>query len=421
MGFKFNPLTGSLDIAGGGGGANTALSNLSNTDLQGQDLNDVGEISSTGVAAGGRPYGTLTDYAYSIEVNNDSTVTGVDPYIGFRRSADPGSVECWVGTYSGTMDIGANVVPTGAGLDIKVQAGASDDGNGGNLRLVGGTDNTYTNNGGSIILTPGDGATNGLVQVNGIMSMQGHLIQNVQTPQTGNDAATKDYVDSTAFPTLSKIPTKVVFFDDFFSAANIAVASGTAVVGDITDSLVSYGVLLVKTTGVATSAAYVPGRIRLTHGLTYQSQVRSSAVATALDNFVVRFGVGGTGSATPLGAADWTHGIYFEYDKDVFGGNLQFKTAAGGTRTTIDTGIVFNQVKSVKFIVNSNNTSVEAFITDVNNIETSVGTITTNLPGVNGLQFYYINDRLTSNASDERNLIIDYLYFDVVPFFGSRI
>lgn len=128
------------------------------------DLANAGDVGADLIAAGGQAVGTINDFAYKIEVTTDNAD---DPYIALRRDAGPGPAEAWVGVYAGTYDIAASTIASGTAMNLKVQAGSSGDGAGGNLQLVGGADNGNSNPGGNVVITPGQGSIAGILQING--------------------------------------------------------------------------------------------------------------------------------------------------------------------------------------------------------------------------------------------------------------
>lgn len=113
--------------------------------------------------------------------------------------------------------------------------------------------------------------------------------------------------------------------------------------------------------------------------VTYETLVQVETLATAGNDYTCRIGFGDSTTG-----ADNANGAYFEYNRGT-SANWIIKTASASTRTstTTSTAVSAGSWVKLKIVINAAASSIEFFING-----SSVGTITTNIPGVVvGLQY----------------------------------
>lgn len=123
---------------------------------------------------------------------------------------------------------------------------------------------------------------------------------------------------------------------------------------------------------------------------------------------IIRVGFGDSDTS-----ADFTNGVYFEFDPSLSPNWLRC-TAVGGVRTKTSTGIAavaFTWVR-LKFIVNAGNTSIQFLVNDV-----SGGSNTTNIPGGAGYVTPIYNVSIGTPTPGEPALAQDYLYMSADYFY----
>jgi len=115
-------------------------------------------------------------------------------------------------------------------------------------------------------------------------------------------------------------------------------------------------------------------------------------------HFHVRAGFGDANNA------DFTDGLYFEYDLNN-SANWRYATAAAATRTKNNstTAVTVNWVR-LKIVVNSGGSSAEFFVDG-----SSVGTITTNIPTTAGQEFGALVHIMKESGTLARSVYVDYI------------
>jgi len=132
------------------------------------------------------------------------------------------SLQSPAGTPTGNaLSIFSGQGSSGAGGNLTIQAGNSaTGGNGGDLSLGSGASLDSSGNGGNVYLIPGSGASTGIVGIYSILNMNTNKITNVVNPTSAQDAATKNYVDTTAIRLVGdglKLSSSTVSFNDGYS------------------------------------------------------------------------------------------------------------------------------------------------------------------------------------------------------------
>jgi hypothetical protein len=117
------------------------------------------------------------------------------------------------------------------------------------------------------------------------------------------------------------------------------------------------------------------------------------------NTYVIRVGLGDSSSG------DYQNGVYFEYSHGTNSGKWVGRTAQADTRTSLNTNtaVVAGDWIPLKFIVNSDASSVEFFIDGV-----SQGTITTNIPNTSALPTGPRLQIVKSAGGSSRKLYTDY-------------
>lgn len=119
--------------------------------------------------------------------------------------------------------------------------------------------------------------------------------------------------------------------------------------------------------------------------MTTEYLVRFDQLSNGTDTYVALIGLGRDFAA----ATDFTSGLYFRYTHGTNSGKFEFKSAAAGSRTTVDTGITVaaNTWYKLKIVVNAAGTSAQAYIDGA-----AAGTaISTNLPNTTAAQSIGLN------------------------------
>lgn len=134
----------------------------------------------------------------------------------------------------------------------------------------------------------------------------------------------------------------------------------------------------------------------------------TSTLATVGEDYTIRLGWGDSTSA------DFSNGVYFEYNRSV-SDNWLVKTAAGGSRTTVDTGIVVNATTWYGLEIVMDETNVDYFINGA-----SAGNITTNIPSTSTAQASRPNIQMIKTAGTAaRTADLDY-YMQTANFANPR-
>lgn len=161
-------------------------------------------------------------------------------------------------------------------------------------------------------------------------------------------------------------------------------------------SVVSTSAALVQSGNLSISTVFGSGAAE------YQTLVRIPTLATANDDYILRFGFGTSTTA------DHANGIYFEYNRSN-SVNWSLKTASSSSRTTHTSSIAVtnNTWIHCRFVVNSAGTNVDYYIDGVLG-----GSITTNIPTTTG-EGAGPNFQIVSTAfvSVTRAAYFDYFYF----------
>lgn len=140
----------------------------------------------------------------------------------------------------------------------------------------------------------------------------------------------------------------------------------------------------------------------------FESRVRLPSLSTVSDEYSVALG-----HCINSGASLVNDGCAFTYNRLSTGANWQAISRAGGSQTTLDTGVAVaaNTWQKLGFVVNAAGTSVEFFIDGV-----SVGTISTNVATVASREGAWI---LKSAGTTARLLQLDY-WLSAITFTTQR-
>jgi len=196
----------------------------------------------------------------------------------------------------------------------------------------------------------------------------------------------EDWINGTAAGKLNWTPTTV---------------GGGSATGTITAEVTTteQGVAFIRSGNAAARSAALSlslNQLRVSNGVfSIETKVRIQTLSDVTNEYDFRFGLGDSLSA------DFTNGIYFQYDRNT-SVNWVGKTANAATRTTLDsTSAVGTTWVKLRMEVNAAASSVEYFLNDV-----SFGTIATNIPTANpmGIVFHIS----ASAAAATRNAYIDY-------------
>ncbi|MFA6290304.1 MAG: hypothetical protein WC637_00910 [Victivallales bacterium] len=205
------------------------------------------------------------------------------------------------------------------------------------------------------------------------------------------------------------------FFDDFETATTTGIVWTAANTGTGADETVAtvdpadnaQGVVTfstgTKANGIACLCKSATGFILGKGEFTFEARVEVASLSTLAQEFAFAVGLH---DAT---ASDAVDGVYFLYDRTV-STNWQCVTSSNSTRTTTDSGVAVTGAAWVrlKAIVNPAGTSVTYFIND-----TSVATITTNIPIAAGRVTGPRILLLKSAGTTARTANVDYWYHQI--------
>lgn len=155
------------------------------------------------------------------------------------------------------------------------------------------------------------------------------------------------------------------------------------------------------TTGRGTlfgSGSSTIGSVKVNAGLVeFEGLIQIPVLSVVGDRFAFRFGFGDSNTG------DFANGVYFEYDESA-SANWRLKTANASTRTTNDSGTVVaaGTWYRLYLAISASGTSVAYKIGD-----TSVGTITTNIPTLDISPIAHI---IKSAGTTARSSYLDYTF-----------
>lgn len=218
--------------------------------------------------------------------------------------------------------------------------------------------------------------------------------------------------ETTTIPSASRI----LFFDDFItstSAGDMDWASSNSAGGAISsqDSESNHSGILRFTTGSSSASAYAnihlgTDSIYVGNGqITVEMLIRINTLSTSSERYILRLGMGDVTNAV------FQNGVWFEYNESSDSNWYRCAAnAASATQTQTSTSVSAGSWIKLKFVINSNGTSVEYFING-----SSVGTVTTNIPVTTSPRLHIVK----TIGTTARTFDIDYYSFDY-PLTTSR-
>jgi hypothetical protein len=142
-----------------------------------------------------------------------------------------------------------------------------------------------------------------------------------------------------------------------------------------------------------------------------------TVLATSVDDYVFY-----TGYHSDARTTEPTHGIYFKYDRSVYGDSLVLVSANNGTRSEVTTSISItaNEWNNVKWKLNDDATELRAYVNDVE-ITAVSGTypITTNIPATASIGIYPYSMMKKTAGTTSRVAYLDYIGMSQV-IIGNR-
>lgn len=157
--------------------------------------------------------------------------------------------------------------------------------------------------------------------------------------------------------------------------------------------------------GRAGLVSYVTNCLRLGGGeAIFETRVRLGNLSDGSQSFTVRFGfmddVGG----------DAPDGVFFRYSHGTNSGNWQGVSRNNNSESVVNSSVapVTSGWQKMRIVVNAAGTSVEFFIN-----ETSIGTITSNIPTASGRETALGASIIKSAGTTARTLLMDYLAWQI--------
>ena len=322
---------------------------------------------------------------------------------------------------AGSLDMGNNAITNNSTINgVTVQTHAS-------RHLPEGVDPLSTASPSSIGISNAEGSANSFARADhihdhGNQTTPTHHAEVTSTANGFMSSTDKVFLDGVQGQLDNKQPASnprslVYFFDDFI-AANLVGTLGWNVINSGAAASMStgytpgldenaFGAWSQNTGTTSTGRSCLSTSslaLKLSQGsLVFSWRVRLQSVSDSTDQFSVFVGIGDN-----VTNGDMTDGVYFQYTDSLNGGNWTLKTAQNNTRTAMDSGVAVAAATwyTLRAVINQTATSAQFFINEV-----SVGTITSNLPGLgSGEETGFLAKIVKSNGTNNRILGLDYFY-----------